>query len=76
MQGYSTQIPLTINYSEKDAFMDEVLREKIMEIVKELMQDDFYHLSELNKEFLRWVHSEYKDEIFCKYILKIICLFL
>ena len=56
--------------------MDEVLREKIMEIVKELMQDDFYHLSELNKEFLRWVHSEYKDEIFCKYILKIICLFL
>lgn len=50
LQGYSPLIPLEVGFSRDDeSFMDDMLEEKISEIVREINRDDYFNASEKNK---------------------------
>lgn len=53
--------------------MDEVLREKLISLVKNIVKDDSYDWTPAEKDFLLWVHKDYQDTVFCKYMAKIYC---
>lgn len=56
--------------------MDQVLTEKLASLIKNTSTNDNYELSSSERDFFLWVHKDYNDMIFCKYMTKFYCAFI
>lgn len=73
LQAHYSHIPHILEYRVDEKFMDEVLSEKFTTLVRSISKNENYELTNNERDFLTWVHKDYGDTIFCKYMTTFYC---